>query len=103
MQDITLQDIVTKFLNFTLASPDDLICDAYYLIHEADDEVDCAYAYLCAKEAIEANRKCGTKVPTLEHSAEQMLKKFKMSEADVVKIFLENEEKLSRIIDNKKQ
>lgn len=102
MQEITIQDIVAKFLNHTNAAPDDLIVDAYYLIHEAENDVDCAYAYLCAKEAVEANKECGTEVPTLEHSAEQMLKKFKMSEEKVVKIFLDNEEKILKAIDNTK-
>lgn len=102
MQEITLNDIVTKFLNTTIASPDDLIVDAYYLIHEAEDEVDCAYAYIQAQTAIKANKECDTEVPTLERCAEDLLQKFKMSEEDVVKIFLENEEKLSRAIDNEK-
>lgn len=98
MNKITVQDIVTKRLNTTLTSPDDLICDAYYKMAEAEHSMkltDKVEAYISALVALEANNQCGIKVPNLERLATDCLDRIDMTTEDIADFYLKNENLLT--------
>lgn len=94
MDKITLKDIVEKRFNMTaeIMSPDDLICEAYYKMHDAiATKSDYTNAYIMALVAIEANKRCDVCVPTLERAAEDLLRKSGMTEQEIVEDYLKHE------------
>jgi len=90
MQQITLQDIITKKLNMLSDEPDSLICDAYYQAQEADNREARVRAYIATEVAIRASKAIGTQVPNLEEEAIRIKRELSMTEQEMADYYLEH-------------
>lgn len=96
MNKITLNEIITKKLNTTNDTPDELVNDAYAaMIMDSGKGIleDMIVAYIKARTAIQANENCGYTVAELEIDTSCLKKDLKMTDQEIADYYMEHLDK----------